>query len=109
MSKENYDECGRKYSILESHIDSNGNKIELRGYDGRKIWMKNGHWHKDNQPALIYSDGEKRWYKDNKSHRENGPAISITSGYKQWWYEGRFITEKSQEDFERWLKLRLFM
>ena len=29
---------------------------------GTKIWTKNGHCHRIDGPAVIYSDGDKRWF-----------------------------------------------
>jgi hypothetical protein len=69
---------------------------------------KNCLWHRDNEPAVIYFNGEKRWFKDNVLHRKDGAAIEYPNGYKQWWYEGNRINCKTQEEFERWLKLKLF-
>jgi hypothetical protein len=35
-------------------------------------------------------------------------AIEYIGGYKEWYYEGEEINCKSQEEFERIIKLKLF-
>jgi hypothetical protein len=60
----------------------------------------------DNIEVRINEDG-KNHYKNGKRHRLNGPAIEWSNGDKSWYYEGRFITEKSQEDFERLIRPHL--
>ena len=58
--------------------------------------------------TLLYLD------KDNRLHRLDGPAkVGLTlPGIEpdvEWWYHGiRFIRCKSQEEFERMLKLKAF-
>lgn len=42
-------------------------------------------------------------------HRVDGPAIENHNGTKYWCYEGIITEVKSQEDFERYLKLRSFL
>jgi hypothetical protein len=48
------------------------------------------------------------YYLNNKFHRLDGPAIEWNFGIKQWYYEGKFIYCKSQKEFERCIKLKLF-
>lgn len=54
--------------------------------------------------------GHISYFKDetNILHREDGPVVEYADGNKEWWYQGKFITDKSQEEFERLLKLKLF-
>jgi hypothetical protein len=47
------------------------------------------------------------YYLNNKLHRIDGPAIEGYQ-YKEWWIEGSLIDCKSQEEFERYIKLKLF-
>ena len=42
-------------------------------------------------------------------HREDGPAVIHPNGKSFWWYEGEYIDCKSQEEFERLLKLKAFL
>lgn len=82
---------------------------------------------------VIYPNGTKRWYDNDATeidfyretsrhgyeswwdrshlsfkHRLDGPAYTYNDGLKEWWYKGKFIDVKSQEEFEKWLKLRAF-
>ena len=41
-------------------------------------------------------------------HREDGPAIEYANGYKAWWLNGKQINCKSQEEFVRLMKLKVF-
>lgn len=41
-------------------------------------------------------------------HCETGPAVITSSGDKEWWFEGERIPVSSQEDFEHYLKLKVF-
>ena len=45
---------------------------------------------------------------DYKFHRLDGPAIKYNDGEKEWYYEDNFIDCNSQEEFERYIKLKLF-
>jgi hypothetical protein len=51
----------------------------------------------------------KIWTKDGNIHRELGPAVERLDGQHQWWYEGFFIFScKSQQEFEKLIKLKAF-
>lgn len=51
----------------------------------------------------IYYDDDKRY------HRIDGPAIvDFVTGKNEWWYHGEKINVSSQEEFERFLKLKPF-
>jgi len=50
-------------------------------------------------------------------HREDGPAFvwTINKNYKlfwqsrcEWWYLGKEISVSSQEEFEKWIRLKAF-
>jgi len=60
-----------------------------------------------------------RYVQDRELHREDGPAVEYLDPFpeKYWWYhgenahwiiDGKRIHCSSQQDFERWKKLRLF-
>lgn len=57
-----------------------------------------------------YTDGTTIWFLRDEFiiHRENGPAIIYLHGQKVWYYRGQKIECSSQEDFERYLKLKAF-
>jgi hypothetical protein len=76
---------------------------------GDKRWFIEGHkLHREDGPAVEYTDGTKMWLIDDNFHREDGPAIDRAT-YPQWWYQGhRLENVHSQEEFERWLRLKAF-
>ena len=74
-----------KEFINEKYIDENGDEIR------------------------IITNGEGKFYiKNNKFHRIDGPAIHHNDIEKYWYYEGKYVNCKTQEEFERILKLKLF-
>lgn len=54
-----------------------------------------------------YGTHREYWF-DNKRHRIDGPAIEYACGVKRWYYDDEFIDCKSQEEFERIIKLKAF-
>ena len=64
--------------------------------------------HRIDGPAYECVNGHKEWWQNDKLHRLDGPAKEYPSGYKEWYYENKWIDCNSQEEFERYLKLRLF-
>ena len=97
------------YEIVESYTDDNGNIIEIISDDNHIKYYKNYILHRDNGPAVVYINGDEEWYKEDSLHRENGPAWNWKSCNDiSWHYEGKLIDCKSQEEFERIMKLRLF-
>jgi hypothetical protein len=104
------------------------NKLIIDEY-GTKKWYQNGELHREDGPAREYSDGDKEWYFNGKRHREGGPAVEYDKRkywyqndllhrkdgpaveydeYQGWWYKGEQIDCKTNEEFLRLIKLRLF-
>jgi hypothetical protein len=77
-------------------------------YNGSKYWYQNGLRHRIDGPAIERNDGYKAWYQNGVRHRIDGPAREDFNGYKEWWFEGKQINCNSQEEFERYIKLKLF-
>lgn len=75
---------------------------------GNKYWYRKEQLHRENGPAIEYVSGEKYWYLNDKFHREDGPAVDCI-GYKRWYYHGELIHCSSQEQFERIIKLKIFL
>jgi hypothetical protein len=75
--------------------------------DGSKEWYQNGLCHRINGPACEGCD-YKAWLQNGLWHRIDGPAREWFNGYKEWWIEGEEINCNSQEEFERYIKLKLF-
>lgn len=48
------------------------------------------------------------WYQHSKLHRLDGPAIEWNDGTKHWYYHGKYLNVSSQEEFEKFLKLKGF-
>ena len=69
---------------------------------------ENNHYHCDNGPA-INVDGFLAYCVHGEYHRLDGPAIEFASGDQSWYYNGQYIPVKSQEEFERYLKLMAFI
>lgn len=66
----------------------------------------NNKWHNEKSPAYIFDDGSKLWRQNDKVHRIDGPAIEWYDGDKDWYYRGKELKFKSQQEFERYLKLK---
>lgn len=75
---------------------------------GDKYWYRNNKIHRIDGPAIEYKNGSKKWYLNGKCHRLDGPAIEYADGYKEWYIEGELIDCKSQEEFDRLIKLKAF-
>lgn len=69
----------------------NGKYIEP---NGTIRWYKNGHIHREDGPAIIYSDGQQEWYLNGKLHRTDGPAIIYTDGVERWFIDNIELTKK---------------
>jgi hypothetical protein len=52
--------------------------------------------------------GNKYFFLKGEYHREDGPAIEWANGNKSWYLNGEFISCKTQEEFERLMRLRSF-
>jgi hypothetical protein len=72
---------------------------------------------------IITHGGVIRWIVGNYAHdsisaylhREDGPAVeypltmdSSLRGRKFWWYKNKQVDVKTQEEFERWMRLKAF-
>jgi hypothetical protein len=77
-------------------------------FNGGKEWWINNKLHREDGPAVEYIDGDQEWYIDGKRHREDGPAVEYASGTKEWWYNGEYISCRTQKEFEKIIKLRMF-
>ncbi len=67
----------------------------------------NGELHRLDGPAEEHPNGDRWWYIDGRLHREDGPALEyVQDGYSYWYYDGILLDISSQEEFERFLKLK---
>jgi hypothetical protein len=100
------DKIGIYYYLNNELHRLNGPACEY--INGEKYWYQNGKLHRLDGPAFEYSTGTKIWYQNGKCHRIDGPAFEYCDGRKYWYYEGKRIECNSQEEFERYLKLKIF-
>lgn len=76
---------------------------------GNKFWYnENGKLHRGDGPAIECASGSRWWFTNGKRHRENGAAIEYSNGEKAWFYHGKRIKCRSQEEFEKIIKLKAF-
>jgi hypothetical protein len=85
-----------------------------------KWWRRDGQLHRENGPAIEYANGDTAWYQYGKLHREDGPAvdskfIGLTTDVphnqhiQHWYWRGTYLANvHSQEEFEKWLKMKAF-
>lgn len=61
---------------------------------GTKEYRENGHYHREDGPAVIFKNGDKIWMFNGKPHRIDGPAIIYDiDGYRCWYLNGKEFTE----------------
>ena len=77
---------------------------------GNKYWYKEGTtiYHRLDGPAVEYSDGGRAWFVNGKYHRIDGPAIEYANGIILWYINGLNIDCKTQEEFDRLIRLKAF-
>lgn len=73
-------------------------------------------YHADNEPAII-DKTLKEWWHHGKRHREDGPAITDSTYHwlygdiftrLEWYYDGKKLSCSTQEEFERFMKMKVF-
>jgi hypothetical protein len=85
----------------------NGGQIE-ESFNGNKRWYLNSKLHREDGPAIEYAYGEKHWCLNGKLHREDGPAVEYANGNKSWYINNIKLPCRTQEQFERLMKLKAF-
>ena len=83
------------------------NGIYIDNY-GTKWHYLNEKFHREDGPAVEWSNGNKSWYINGELHREDGPAIERGDDHHDWYYNGKFINCSSQQEFEKYIKLKAF-
>jgi len=61
---------------------------------GNIAYTKDGEYHREDGPAIVFSDGMQIWCRNGKQHREDGPAIIYIDGTQEWYENGEFIKAK---------------
>ena len=76
---------------------------------GTKYHYKKGTWiyHRLDGPAIEWYNGDKSWFVDGYLHRLDGPAEVWARG-NAWYINGKQIHCRTQEEFERLIKLKYF-
>lgn len=87
------------------HREDGPARVDLASED--EEWWFNGRLHRDGGPALTYSFS-KKWYKHGYLHNESGAAIVYTGGIQRWFLNGKEIKCSSQEEFNRFVKMKSF-
>jgi hypothetical protein len=75
---------------------------------GDKYYYLNNRRHRKDGPAVEFANGDKVWYINGILHREDGPAIECANGYYRWYLHGECLSCTTQEEFERFMKLKAF-
>lgn len=76
--------------------------------DNTQVWEKNGKFHREDGPAVIWEDGYNEWWFEGKRHRVGGPAVSWPDGQQEWWLnnarhrEDGPAIENLNTGFKRW-------
>lgn len=79
-------------------------------FNGDEEWYYEGKLHRIDGPAyLSYNKKYKEWWFHGDLHRLDGPAIYFSDGQSEWWYRNKSIPCTSQEEFEKFLKLKAFI
>jgi hypothetical protein len=108
---ENYNRVERNFWATFYYLNDKLHRIDgpaIECNNGDKEWYENGLRHRIGAPAIEHISGTKEWWQNGKLHRTDGPAREFFDGDKHWWFEDEFIDCKSQKEFERIIKLKLF-
>jgi hypothetical protein len=63
-------------------------------------YLKNGKYHREDGPAVIWFDGLQDWFYEGKPHNLNGPAVIWPGGREEYYVYGT-LTTKEAVDFLR--------
>lgn len=75
-----------------------------------KRWFDDlGRLHRENGPAVEYLNGDFSWYVSGVRHRLDGPAVKLGDDLYWFYHNKQILGIYSQKEFERWLKLRIFL
>jgi len=83
-------------------------KTYNRGWECHEWRNYLGQLHREDGPAVECNNGDKYWFRNGLLHREDGPAVEYNNGDKVWNYRGKCIPCKSQQEFEKLIKLQAF-
>jgi hypothetical protein len=69
-------------------------------------YFKNGKWHREDGPAMIWQSGGKSWYFKGKLHNLNGPAKIYPDGREGYFIHGEPTTKEAVEFLRDLYKLK---
>ncbi len=75
---------------------------------GTKHWYLDGKHHREDGPAIEWAYGSRFWYFNGKLHREDGPAAEYANGEKVWFLNDKRLYCKTNEEFLKLMKLKIF-
>jgi hypothetical protein len=84
----------------------NGGEL-YKNNNGDKHYFLNGIHHREDGPAMEH-DGVKSWWINGFLHRTDGPAIEYANGDKYWYINNIKLPCRTQEQFERLMRLKAF-
>ena len=88
-------------------------KFEVIDHGYAQVYLKNGQYHREKGPAIVFPGVGEIWFKDGRVHREgglpailmdngidvykenglfhrlNGPAVDFPDGYAEWYLDGK--------------------
>src|ERR1022692_1184787 len=103
------DKYGSKFYYENGYLHRLGGLPACEYANGSKDYYENGNFHRlGGLPAIEYADGDKRYYENDKLHRLDGPAVDYVNVHKEWWFNGKQFDCKTQEEFEKLMKLKAF-
>jgi hypothetical protein len=89
--------------LLEDDYNINADEPILNVGTKYKTWRVGNKLH-----VIDIQDGYEAWYQNDLLHREDGPAQVYASGMQLWALHGKYLSVNSQEEFERYMKLKGF-
>ena len=75
--------------------DPSGGYSEVSEYpDGRRVYTRDGDFHRTDGPAFVGVDGRQTWHLHGREHRLDGPAVTYPDGHAEYWIEGVHLSEE---------------
>ena len=94
------DKTGTVFSVK----DLGNGREEWSTEGGFLMFLKDGKYHREDGPAIIFEDGTRCWALNGLYHRVGGPAIETAEGYCDWFLNGREVTKSYHDLYVRELE-----
>jgi hypothetical protein len=69
----------------------------VKDHNGAIFYYKDGYFHREDGPAIIYSEKHKTWYFEGLLHNLNGPAKIWPDGREEYFIHGKPTTKEAFE------------